>query len=151
MRLAAGWPNRRSDRDGTRRNVRAHELFYDNVDRRSFETDFQEKHWVILLQDPVEQCVRGFSTQLLLHVTCDGRPMRALFSGDTIVHNEYWARNPLAHIWGHLAMSLMENANDDPLFWFLTTKGYKTYRYLPVFFHEFYLAMTRIRLIGPEN
>ena len=63
---------------------------------------------------------------------------RALFSGDTIVHPDFWARHPLAHIWGNFAMSLMENNHDEPLFWFLTTKGYKTYRYLPVFFREFY-------------
>ena len=24
------------------------------------------------------------------------------------------------------------------LYWFLISKGYKTYRFLPVFFHEFY-------------
>jgi hypothetical protein len=27
---------------------------------------------------------------------------------------------------------------DEPLYWFLISKGYRTYRFLPVFFREFY-------------
>ena len=112
--------------------------FYDNVDRKSFEIDLQEKDWVILLRDPVERVVRGFSTQMLLRLTVGGRPVRALFSGDTIVHRDYWGQHPLSSIWGKFVISLIYEHDDDPLFWFLTTKGYKTYRFLPIFFREFY-------------
>jgi hypothetical protein len=114
------------------------ETYYANVDRSSFQSDLDEKHWVILLKDPLLGVVRGFSTQMLLHVEVGTRMVRALFSGDTIVRREYWARNPLAHVWGNFALALIDEHRAGPLVWFLTTKGYKTYRFLPLFFHEFY-------------
>jgi hypothetical protein len=44
----------------------------------------------------------------------------------------------LAQEWGRFALRLIEAFPDTDLYWFLTTKGYRTYRFLPVFFHEFY-------------
>lgn len=114
------------------------ETYYEHVDRPGFEADLNEKQWVILLQDASNGVVRGFSTQRMLDVVVDSRPIRALFSGDTIVDKEYWAHNPLAQVWGRFALSLIDANSSAELFWFLLTKGYKTYRFLPVFFHEFY-------------
>lgn len=112
--------------------------YYEHTDRIVFEADLDEKQWVILLQDPSDCVVRGFSTQMMLDLVVDGRPIRALFSGDTIVDHDHWSQNPLAKIWGQFALSLIDDARSEPLYWFLMTKGYKTYRFLPVFFHEFY-------------
>lgn len=112
--------------------------YYANVERETFDADLDEKQWVILVTDPVCGEIRGFSTQTLLRVSVRDEPICALFSGDTIVHHEYWARNPLAQVWGRLALSLIDTMHDVELYWFLITKGYKTYRFLPVFFHEFY-------------
>ena len=112
--------------------------YYINMDRATFESDLAEKRWVILATDQEEAQIRGFSTQTLLEVSYRGRPIRALFSGDTIVHRAYWARNPLAKLWGRFALSLIRRDFSEPLYWFLITKGYRTYRFLPVFFHEFY-------------
>ena len=114
------------------------ETYYEYIDRPGFEADLDEKQWVILLQDPSNSFVRGFSTQRMLNVVVDGRPVRALFSGDTIIDQEYWAHNPLAQVWGQFALSLIDDDLSAPLYWFLIAKGYKTYRFLPVFFHEFY-------------
>ncbi len=114
------------------------ETYYEHMDRSAFELDLDEKHWVILLQDPTHGVVRGFSTQMMLDVSVDGWPVRALFSGDTIIDREHWARNPLAQVWGQFALSLIDADPSAHLYWFLIAKGYKTYRFLPVFFHEFY-------------
>ncbi len=114
------------------------ETYYEHMDLSVFEADLHEKQWVILLQDPINNVVRGFSTQMLLNIEVEGRPVQALFSGDTIVDNEYWAQNPLAQIWGQFALSLIDANRSAQLYWFLITQGYKTYRFLPVFFHEFY-------------
>ena len=40
--------------------------------------------------------------------------------------------------WGRLAVELMETTHPATLYWFLIAKGYRTYRFLPVFFREFY-------------
>jgi hypothetical protein len=111
---------------------------YANVDPQLFRHDLAEKNWVILLSDPTTGRPCGFSTQVLLDGVAGGRPIKALFSGDTIINREHWGDQALTHVWGRLALSLMDAHPDTELYWFLITQGYKTYRFLPVFFHEFY-------------
>lgn len=110
--------------------------YYENVCRDVFEADLAEKQWVILLTDEARR-VRGFSTQMVFDVTCRGRSVTALFSGDTIVDRRLWGRNPLSRIWGRFALDLIDRFPRGKLYWFLISKGYKTYRFLPVFFREF--------------
>jgi hypothetical protein len=111
---------------------------YENVGRATFAADLAEKQWVILLLDPQTEELCGFSTQVLLDVEAGGRPIMALFSGDTIVAQDRWGDQALAHVWGRLALSLIDAFPAAELYWFLISKGYKTYRFLPVFFREFY-------------
>jgi hypothetical protein len=111
---------------------------YENVDRHAFESDFDQKDWVIVATDVNEGRVYGFSTQTLYRQEFNGQSVRILFSGDTIVDRRFWASNPLSQLWGRLALSLIDAYPDDRLYWFLISKGYKTYRFLPVFFREFY-------------
>jgi hypothetical protein len=114
------------------------ERHYANVHRQVFETDLAEKCWVILVSEPLTDRLCGFSTQKLLDVAVEGRRVKALFSGDTIISREHWGDRALSHVWGRLALSLMDTYPESELYWFLLSKGYKTYRFLPVFFHEFY-------------
>ncbi|MBY0521971.1 MAG: hypothetical protein K2R98_01145 [Gemmataceae bacterium] len=111
---------------------------YVNVQRSTFEADLMEKRWVIEVSDPVTGRLCGFSTQTILEVEALGRPIKALFSGDTIIGREHWGDQALAHVWGRLALSLIDAHPDAEFYWFLISKGYKTYRFLPVFFREFY-------------
>jgi hypothetical protein len=111
---------------------------YEDVTRSAFAADLAEKQCVILLLDPQTEAVCGFSTQVLLDADVDGRPAKALFSGDTIVARDRWGDGALAHVWGRMALALMDSWPDVELYWFLISKGYKTYRFLPLFFHEFY-------------
>jgi hypothetical protein len=114
------------------------EQYYAGMKRDAFEADLNEKRWVILLRDRRLNRIHGFSTQMILDVQLDGRPIHALFSGDTIVERSCWGQSLLAQAWGRLALTLIGNYPVGSLYWFLISKGYKTYRYLPVFFREFY-------------
>jgi hypothetical protein len=111
---------------------------YANVHRHVFEADLAQKRWVILLRDPATDRLRGFSTQTLLDTRVVGRPVKALFSGDTIIHRDCWGDRALSRVWGRLALTLIDAHAGEELYWFLISQGYKTYRFLPVFFHEFY-------------
>jgi hypothetical protein len=111
---------------------------YANVQRAVFEADLAEKRWVILVHNPATRAVCGFSTQTLLECEAPGRRFRALFSGDTIIDRDHWGDPALAHVWGRLALSLIDRLGGEELHWFLLSQGYKTYRFLPLFFHEFY-------------
>ena len=62
---------------------------YENVVRRTFESDLAEKRWVVELRSQANGELCGFSTQTLLDANVDGRPVKALFSGDTIIDPRY--------------------------------------------------------------
>ena len=113
-----------------------HSRYFDNVQPARFNADLDEKDWVILLRDGAR--LAGFSTQKLLTLKRNEQEQRFLFSGDTIVDRAYWREQHLAGCFGHLMLRLMEAHGEDELYWFLITKGYRTYRFLPVFFHDFY-------------
>jgi hypothetical protein len=112
--------------------------YYENVRRSDFETDLAEKDWVIELTDPQSGRLCGFSTQMVFPAEVGGRTVFALFSGDTIVDAAYRRKNPLAGLWGRFALRLAERFPPERSFWFLISKGYKTYRFLPVFFRSFF-------------
>lgn len=111
---------------------------YDEVSRARFEEDLREKPWILLLTDSDSGEVGGFSTLLLLERRVDGRPIRALFSGDTIVDPRYWGSLELVRVWIRFAAELKATAPALPLYWFLISKGYRTYLFLPLYFRAFY-------------
>lgn len=110
---------------------------YNNASRDSFVSDLVEKQWVIELRDEETGVLIGFSTQKLLDAIVDEKPIVALFSGDTIVDRDYWGSPLLAISWGQLAVRIIESHPGEELYWFLICKGFRTYRFLSVFFQEF--------------
>ncbi len=111
---------------------------FDNVARDTFESDLSEKRWVVLLRDRVLGEIQGFSTLMLLDAVVAGEPIKAVFSGDTIVHREYWGETELASVWGKFIFSLIHSYRGTKFYWFLISKGYRTYKFLPVYFKDFY-------------
>lgn len=112
--------------------------YYEQVTRSAFEADLDEKQWGILLLEEGTGRVLGFSTQLILQLRVDDRPIRALFSGDTIIDRNAWGQQNLFQISGWLLRWMIDTYPHDELYWYLISKGYKTYRFLPLFFHEYY-------------
>jgi hypothetical protein len=111
---------------------------YEGVERATFDADLDEKQWVIQIMDEETKQLKGFSTQMFLEVEVSGRTVHALFSGDTIVDSDARGERSLFQVSGWFVRSLMSTYPDAELYWFLISKGYKTYRFLPLFFHEFY-------------
>lgn len=111
--------------------------YFDNVVEESFRRDLGEKDWVILLQE-ADGTLAGFSTQQLIEITDAGRIGRFLFSGDTVVAREHWRQPGLAGGFGHLMLRLIERHGEGGLSWFLISKGFRTYRFLPAFFKSYY-------------
>ena len=105
---------------------------------KGFEVDLAEKEWVILLHELDGGELQGFSTLMRLEEEIDGEPVTAFFSGDTVVSRGYWRETVLPRLWGRLVFAQAEGINDRKVYWFLICSGYKTYRFLPVFFRTFY-------------
>lgn len=109
---------------------------YQNVTEASFLQDLREKESVILLRDG-EGEIQGFSTLMRLQAIVEGSPITAFFSGDTIISPAFWGESVLPRLWAKHVFALAE-ALEEEAYWFLISSGYKTYRFLPVFFQEFY-------------
>jgi len=116
--------------------LRIMQAYYCNVTRDQFLKDLAEKEWVILLWENGRIC--GFSTQMLFNHDVEGHQIQAIFSGDTVIDKNYWHSLALPVAWGRLMLSVLSDHPGRQLYWFLISKGYKTYRFLPVFFREFY-------------
>jgi hypothetical protein len=123
---------------------RLYEQCYDGSDRARFEADLGEKKWMILLRDARSSAIVGFSTQMLMDIEVEGTPVRALFSGDTVIHPDYWGSQELVRAWCRLAGSVKAQSMSHPLYWFLVSKGHRTYLYLPYFFERFYPRYDRV-------
>ena len=113
--------------------------YFDGTTRNRFEADLREKEAVILLRDDASGRVQGFSTFTRMSPSAN---VVAFFSGDTIIDREFWGETVLSRIWGATVFAEAERiAAADPdtkVYWFLISSGYKTWRFLPLFFREFY-------------
>ena len=102
-----------------------------------FERDLSNKNWVILLRDAETQEIEGFSTLALYETSFHHKPLSVVYSGDTIIRRAYWGTPQLPSTW--IKTVLEKSANMiQPLYWLLISSGYKTYRFLTVFYKEFY-------------
>jgi len=107
----------------------------------AFDRDLAEKDAVLLLREPGGP-LGGFSTLMRWSDTWQGEPAEIFFSGDTIVEGRWRATPELARQWSRYVFSLAERLAPRPCFWFLICSGYRTYRFLPVFFQEFHPCYT---------
>ena len=125
------------DRDAM---FRLMEQNYGNMRRDRFDADLDAKRWVIIVRRQADDCPVGFSTQVLLQARVEGRRVQALYSGDTVVDRGHWGDPALGHAWGNFALDLIDRHPPEcgPLFWFLTSKGFRTYHYLPLFFRSYF-------------
>lgn len=112
--------------------------FYDNMTWENFIKDLNEKDNCILLFDE-EEILRGFSTQKLMTIEVDGKTITGLFSGDTIIHKDYWGSMALFKLFARTFFS--DSFPQENFYWFLISKGYKTYKMLPTFFESYYPSL----------
>lgn len=111
------------------------DTYYDQMTYSNFVSDLNEKDYCILLKDESGR-IQGFSTQKLISFPLNGKEIHGVFSGDTIIHKDYWGSFELYQVF---AQSFIKYSNQfSEFYWFLISKGYKTYRMLPLFFKTFY-------------
>ena len=118
------------------------DLHFEGVTRAQFERDLEEKNWVIELRR--EGRLVGFSTLLVTRTMFDGERITAIYSGDTIVAPEAWGTPALARAWIASVNRLREETPNLACYWLLLTSGFRTYRFLPVFWREFFPRCDRL-------
>lgn len=113
------------------------DVHFDGVDWPTFQTDLDEKNWVIVLEDE-DGVLRGFSTLLVYCTQAPGKSATVVYSGDTIVERAWWGSPALPRTWIHSVKQFIPMDGGSELYWLLLTSGFRTYRFLPVFFRSFY-------------
>jgi hypothetical protein len=118
------------------------ESYFAATTRVQFESDLAEKEAVVLLRDVDGGQIRGFSTFMRISAMIDGQEVVAFFSGDTIVAHQFWSETVLSRLWSRTVFAeadrIIAARPATRVYWFLICSGYKTWRFLPVFFREFY-------------
>jgi hypothetical protein len=109
---------------------------YDQAAREIFQRDLDGKNWVILVRDEQSE-IQGFSTLAIYETPVAGQPVSVVFSGDTIIRPAYWGTPELPRAWIKTVLKVSVDMVQ-PLYWLLISAGYKTYRFLPIFYKEFY-------------
>lgn len=119
----------------TARMLRLMQAFYDGMESDAFYKDLLDKDSCILLRDE-NGVIQGFSSQKALTLQLPEGSVRGVFSGDTIIHPNHWGSLELHKIFARHFFRYAEECGE--FYWFLISKGYKTYRILPTFFRSFY-------------
>ena len=126
--------------------VRMHGLMetcYDHVSFDRFTEDLARKDWVLMLTDPSGE-IQGFSTLALNPCGLEESGYDVLYSGDTVIHPEYWGGQSLVRGFFDKVGSILASRGK-PLFWYLLSKGHRTYMYLPLFFKRYFPAVEQSR------
>ncbi|MFN8571234.1 MAG: hypothetical protein U0132_04200 [Gemmatimonadaceae bacterium] len=109
---------------------------FEGVTPTQFNNDLAEKDWALRIFHG--QRLVGFTTLQLYETTVDDTRVCVVYSGDTIVAREAWGSPTLARGWIRLVRSLKDESAPMPWYWLLLSSGFRTYRFLPVFWREFW-------------
>jgi hypothetical protein len=112
--------------------------YYHHVSRKKFLTDLKDKSDVILLRDLASSDVVGFSTLTTYHRNHQGRDFVVIFSGDTVIEKAYWGQTKLHSQFVRYLIACKLANPFTPVYWFLISKGYKTYLLLSRNFPEYW-------------
>lgn len=135
-----------AERRAMQRLLAAH---FEGVTSAAFARDLDEKDWVVLLEE--DGRLTGFTTLLCWETEVAGEPLAVVYSGDTIVDRDARGSAALPQAWIAAVRAIHEGraaggapgggagaGGERRLFWLLLTSGFRTYRFLPVFWRDFH-------------
>lgn len=118
------------------------ERYYDNVSFEHFCRDLRQKTKVILLLTSQGE-IGGFSTLTQYDLDFKGKKHHVLYSGDTIIAKEFRGTAALTMEFLRNIMKAKIKRPFTPVWWFLISKGYKTYLLLANNFINYYPRFDR--------
>jgi len=121
------------DAEAMRRLLAAH---FDGVEEAPFAADLAEKSHVLRIWQGAE--LVGFSTLLAYRREIGGEDFNILYSGDTIMSPACWSSPVLARGWIAMVLELQQAMPPGRCLWLLLSAGFRTYRFLPVFWQRFW-------------
>jgi hypothetical protein len=101
-----------------------------------FARDLAEKDLALLLESGSH--LVGFSTLMAYTTSFEEEQLNVIYSGDTIVAKDAWGTSALPRAWVAGVETLRSQLPPGRCFWLLLTSGFRTYRFLPVFWRVFH-------------
>lgn len=117
--------------------------YYEASDFEKFIKDFDSKDDVILLRCKEEGIIRGFSTLKKLQFTHNGKVRVGIFSGDTIIDENFWGATALTFEFFKYVLGVKRKHLFQDVYWLLISKGFKTYLLLANNFQTYYPRFDR--------
>lgn len=112
------------------------DLYFDGVAPSQFEADLLDKSHVLRVWKGKR--LVGFSTLLAYREEIGGEWLNILYSGDTIMSPDCWGSPILARAWIAMVKQVNAEMPAGRCFWLLLSAGFRTYRFLPVFWRNFW-------------
>jgi len=113
------------------------ETYFEGTSFEQFEQDLMEKDTILLMRDAAMDGSRIFDHDA---ARCNG--WWGTGRGHVFRRYDHRARTLgstlLARLWVKAAFAEADRVPDTPFYWFLICSGYKTWRYLPVFFRTYW-------------
>jgi len=109
---------------------------YDGCTETQIRADLSAKREALLLYSGPR--IVGFTTLQVYEHEWKNRRIRIIYSGDTIVDRVHWGQQALAFCWISRVNEIKREDPTLPLYWFVTIKGHRTFKYLPAFGKSFY-------------
>ncbi len=112
--------------------------YYEYTSMEQFVSDLSKKSGAFLIRRKSDHAIVGFSTLGVYHMEVDGQKIKGIFSGDTILEAEYWGTRAMN--FAFVRRVLIESLKNPltPQYWFLISKGYKTFLLLTRNFPDYY-------------
>ena len=106
---------------------------YNGENWDKFLSDMTEKNYALVLYDEKSQ-IAGFTTIEIF----DFEGNIIIYSGDTVVEENSRGDIELMRAWWKFSYTVQQNNPDKSVFWLLISKGWRTYKFFPMFLKEIY-------------
>jgi len=112
---------------------------YNEMNESNFHSDLDKKQFVGIISDTSKH-LQGFTTFAINPGDSGTEQYNILFSGDTVLSPEQWGSQIMMQGWCESVGSIIASDSSKEWYWYLMSKGHRTYLYLPLFFKVFYPA-----------
>ena len=109
---------------------------FEGVDETQFARDLSGKSHVLRVWKGED--LVGFSTLLAYRTEIGDESFNVLYSGDTIMSPACWNSPVLARGWIAMVKGVQASLPAGRCLWLLLSAGFRTYRFLPVFWRDFW-------------
>ena len=106
---------------------------YNGENWDKFLSDMKEKNYALVLYNEKSQ-IAGFTTIEIF----DFEGNIIIYSGDTVVEENSRGDIELMRAWWKFSYTVQQNNPDKSVFWLLISKGWRTYKFFPMFLKKIY-------------